>query len=298
MTGVEVENKGSIFCTQWAKDVKLLEWGPRSLFPEYLEMVLQYGFVTIFVAAFPLAPLFALLNNILEMRLDAKKLITYYRRPVSQRVKDIGVWYGIMDAIGKIAVISNAFIIAFTSNFIPKLVYMYDNDGTLDGYLNHSLAYFNVSEFRPDQQPMNTSFNKEVEVCRYQQYRTSHLEPNGLKYKRTYFYWKVWMARLAFVVVFENVVALCVMTLKWIIPDIPKKLNDKIKRETYLTNEIIIKQEMQIARGGSRGDGGAWNPVSGDKELELVRSPSVAGNATRKRYTNEPKDSESAEVMV
>ena len=45
------------------------------------------------------------------MRLDAKKLITYYRRPVSQRVKDIGVWYGILDAVGKLAVISNAFII-------------------------------------------------------------------------------------------------------------------------------------------------------------------------------------------
>jgi hypothetical protein len=68
---------------------------------------LQYGFITIFVAAFPLAPLFALLNNILEMRLDAKKLLVYYRRPVGQRVKDIGVWYGILDSVGKLAVISN-----------------------------------------------------------------------------------------------------------------------------------------------------------------------------------------------
>lgn len=59
------------------------------------------------MAAFPLAPLFALLNNILEMRLDAKKLLVYYRRPVTQRVKDIGVWYTILDSISKIAVISN-----------------------------------------------------------------------------------------------------------------------------------------------------------------------------------------------
>lgn len=27
--------KGSL---QWVKDFKLIEWGPRSLFPEYLEM--------------------------------------------------------------------------------------------------------------------------------------------------------------------------------------------------------------------------------------------------------------------
>lgn len=39
---------------RWIRDLKLVEWGPQSLFNEYLEMVLQYGFVTIFVAAFPL----------------------------------------------------------------------------------------------------------------------------------------------------------------------------------------------------------------------------------------------------
>jgi anoctamin-1 len=92
---------------RWLKDLKLVEWGPRSLFPEYLEMVLQYGFATIFVSAFPLCPLFALLNNMLEMRLDAKKLLTYHRRPVSQRVRDIGVWYRILDSIGKLSVITN-----------------------------------------------------------------------------------------------------------------------------------------------------------------------------------------------
>lgn len=69
--------------------------------------VLQYGFVTLFVAAFPLAPFFALLNNIFEMRLDAKKLLANHRRPVSQRVRDIGVWYRILDSIGKLSVISN-----------------------------------------------------------------------------------------------------------------------------------------------------------------------------------------------
>lgn len=57
----------------------------------FLISVLQFGFVTIFVAAFPLAPLFALLNNILEIRLDARKLVCSYRRPVGVRVQNIGL---------------------------------------------------------------------------------------------------------------------------------------------------------------------------------------------------------------
>lgn len=55
--------------------------------------VIQYGFVTIFVAAFPLAPLFALLNNIIEVRLDAYKFVTQWRRPLAARAQDIGQYW-------------------------------------------------------------------------------------------------------------------------------------------------------------------------------------------------------------
>ena len=52
--------------------------------------VIQFGFITIFVAAFPLGPFFALLNNLVEIRLDAYKFITTYRRPRAARAEDIG----------------------------------------------------------------------------------------------------------------------------------------------------------------------------------------------------------------
>lgn len=54
--------------------------------------VLQFGFTTIFVAAFPLAPLLALLNNVIEIRLDAYKFVTQWRRPLPSQAKDIGKW--------------------------------------------------------------------------------------------------------------------------------------------------------------------------------------------------------------
>lgn len=69
--------------------------------------VIQFGFITIFVAACPLAPLFALINNWIEIRLDAQKFVMEYRRPVVERAQDIGIWFPIMQFITHIAVLSN-----------------------------------------------------------------------------------------------------------------------------------------------------------------------------------------------
>ena len=52
----------------------------------------QFGFTTIFVAAFPLAPFFALVNNLMEIRLDAYKFVTQLRRPYAARAQDIGMY--------------------------------------------------------------------------------------------------------------------------------------------------------------------------------------------------------------
>lgn len=172
---------------RYIRDLKLVEFGPRGLFPEYLEMILQYGFVTIFVAAFPLAPLFALINNICEMRLDAKKLLAYHRRPVFARVRNIGIWYRILDCISKLSVITNGFIIAFTSDFIPRLVYKYfysPDRNTLDGYVEFTLSKFNVSEFANATAPQVQEFKfQNVTECRYQDYRYPPQDP--LEYQRT-----------------------------------------------------------------------------------------------------------------
>ncbi len=58
----------------------------------HMHTVVQYGFVTLFVAAFPLAPLFALINNYFEIRIDAHKFVVVLRRPVPERAQDIGMF--------------------------------------------------------------------------------------------------------------------------------------------------------------------------------------------------------------
>lgn len=63
-------------------------------------------------------------------------------------------------------------------------------------------------------------------------------------------YWKILAARLTFVVIFENIVVFVMIIVKWCIPDVPRELRDQIRRENYVTNEIIIKQEMIRAQSG------------------------------------------------
>ena len=56
----------------------------------YFIIVIQYGFMTLFIVGFPLGPLFSYLNNMFEIRIDAFKTLTQLRRPVAKKTKDIG----------------------------------------------------------------------------------------------------------------------------------------------------------------------------------------------------------------
>ncbi|XP_029702345.1 anoctamin-1-like isoform X3 [Takifugu rubripes] len=213
--------------------------------PEYMEMIIQFGMVTLFVASFPLAPLFALLNNIIEIRLDAKKFVMELRRPIAAKAKDIGIWYNLLRGLSKLAVIVNAFVIAFTSDFIPRLVYQYtySPDGTMHGFINHSLSYFNVSDFEPGTDPVEPlNLGYKVEICRFKDFR----EPpwSSSPYDLAKVFWVVLAARLAFVIVFQNVVMLMSDFMDWLIPDIPKDISLQMHKEKILMVELFMKEEQ------------------------------------------------------
>ncbi|CAF4012929.1 unnamed protein product [Rotaria sordida] len=202
--------------TQWEDDFKYSEFG--GLFQEYLEMVLQFGFITIFVAAFPLAPLFALFNNWIEIRLDAKKLVCETRRPIAFRSSTIGIWFNILQILAYLAIVANAFIIAFTSEFLPKILYQYTINWELIGYTNFTLA----------KAPMHTTTTE----CMYRDFR----DPNGIL---TVFFWKLLALRLFFVILFEHIVFILCRLTDAIIDDIPESLSIKIRREKYLAKRAL-----------------------------------------------------------
>uniref|UniRef100_A0A8C6THW1 Anoctamin n=1 Tax=Neogobius melanostomus TaxID=47308 RepID=A0A8C6THW1_9GOBI len=198
--------------------------------------VIQFGMVTLFVASFPLAPLFALLNNIIEIRLDAKKFVTELRRPIAARAKDIGEDF---------FVLKHAFVISFTSDFIPRLVYqyMYSPDGSMHGFVNHTLAYFNVTDFQPGTAPFDpNNLGHTVHICRYKDYRDPPW--SSTKYELSKEFWAILAARLAFVIVFQNVVMLMSDFVDWLIPDIPKDISLQIHKEKILMVELFMKEEQ------------------------------------------------------
>ena len=65
--------------------------GLDGTYGEYLELVIQYGYMVLFGLAFPLAILLAAVNNIFEIQVDKYKLVSLVRRPIPQGAASIGI---------------------------------------------------------------------------------------------------------------------------------------------------------------------------------------------------------------
>jgi len=80
---------------------------------DYNTIVIQFGFLTLFVAAFPLAPLAALANNFASIKMDSFKLIHMLQRPIPVPAQDIGTWQAVFNLLIIMAVSTNAGLICF-----------------------------------------------------------------------------------------------------------------------------------------------------------------------------------------
>jgi len=104
---------------QWERDSKLANY--QGTLDEYSEMVIQFGYITLFASAFPLAPMMAVLNNIVEIRTDAFKFIDSTVRPDYKGATGIGNWYAVLEILGVIAVITNCLLIGYSFSGIARL---------------------------------------------------------------------------------------------------------------------------------------------------------------------------------
>uniref|UniRef100_A0A8C2CPA9 Anoctamin n=1 Tax=Cyprinus carpio TaxID=7962 RepID=A0A8C2CPA9_CYPCA len=212
---------------QWDRDWNLQPMNAHGLVDEYLEMGEFCSTTLIFVTSF-------------SCNLDG--LIFWFDRFF---FLSLGIWHGILEGIGVVAVITNAFVIAITSDYIPRFVYAfkygpcvdkgYRHEKCLRGYLNNSLSVFDMGELK------NGSYH--TRYCRYRDYRAPPWSPEP--YEFTLQFWHVLAARLAFIIVFEHLVFGIKTFIAHMIPDMPKDLCDRMRREKYLMQEMMYEAELE-----------------------------------------------------
>lgn len=94
---------------------------------DYLELAVQFGYITLFASAFPAAPFLAFVSNFFEQRFDALKLCKVFQRPMPRGAQDIGTWQTIFEILSVIAVVTNAAIMCFS--FASVLTVEWTDDG-------------------------------------------------------------------------------------------------------------------------------------------------------------------------
>lgn len=83
---------------------------------DYGELVVQFGYLVLFGLAFPPAAVVALLNNLIEGRTDALKILALSQRVSADDAADIGAWYAILEGLNVLSVAANAGLVVFTAD--------------------------------------------------------------------------------------------------------------------------------------------------------------------------------------
>ena len=59
---------------------------PQGLFAEYIELLVQFGYFSLFSCVYPLTAVLLLINNLTEIRSDAYKMCKLFKKPFSAPV--------------------------------------------------------------------------------------------------------------------------------------------------------------------------------------------------------------------
>ncbi|EDQ84475.1 uncharacterized protein MONBRDRAFT_12740 [Monosiga brevicollis MX1] len=202
------------------------------------------------VSSFSLAPLLALINNILEIRVDGKKMVrdlktpllllskgkrhsrlvlimacqlTLFLRAPAERANTIGIWNNVIGFIATLSVITN--------DFVDRRVYASRNGGSMNGYI--------LSIYSPS--PLENSDSPNLEDCYY----AGVYDENG---ERNTLYWEIWFAKAAFFIIFEHSVFLVKYIVQAAYHKVPRSMllvcvligvRIAKKREAFLARAIM-----------------------------------------------------------
>ncbi|KAM4569892.1 anoctamin-2b [Odontesthes bonariensis] len=78
---------------------------------------------------------------------------------------------------------------------------------------------------------------------RYKDYREPPWSQDAYQFSKQY--WSVLAARLAFVILFQNLVMFLSLMVAWVIPDVPKTIVEQLKREKKLLVNVFLQEEKE-----------------------------------------------------
>jgi hypothetical protein len=86
------------------------------LYEDMDEILMLYGYSTLFIVACPWVPMLTLISCILECFLDQKKLVLLYRRPMPCPAANNEPWDTAFDVFGILAMLTNSAVIIFAGH--------------------------------------------------------------------------------------------------------------------------------------------------------------------------------------
>jgi anoctamin-10 len=111
-------------------------------YADYMELMIQYGYVVLFAVAFPLSPFLAFINNVLEIQVDKTKIVKFSRRPVPISVPTIGVWASILSGMTYIGIVTNIGVLCFTDESLSD-----DKNGAFVPFVWLTIGFFAFRAF-------------------------------------------------------------------------------------------------------------------------------------------------------
>lgn len=98
------------------EEMKELERDEIELFDDYLEMIMTYGYITLFASAFPLGATITCAFIYIEIRSDIFKLEFNARRPIAKKTHDIGTWMFALNCLTYGSIFTNLVLSCFASD--------------------------------------------------------------------------------------------------------------------------------------------------------------------------------------
>ena len=89
---------------------------------DYIEMIIEFGYVALFGTSLPVLPLLLLFEILFEIRVDAWKICNIYKRADPHRSEDIGVFKDIILIMAYVGAINNSGLIIFTSGIVKNIL--------------------------------------------------------------------------------------------------------------------------------------------------------------------------------